>query len=84
MLVKTVKGTNFCAETVGSTENRYRLVHRWVPEMVLNVESESFSFFFDMNDIKSFFVRIPRIMSSRSFVNPFWYKDTRICVIIHF
>jgi len=27
-------------ETVGFTENRYRLVHRWVPEMVLNVQSK--------------------------------------------
>jgi len=33
----------FCLKTVGYVYNRYRLVHRWVPEMVLNVQSESFT-----------------------------------------
>ncbi len=32
---------NTCLETVGCVFNRYRLVHRWVPEMVLNVQSDS-------------------------------------------
>lgn len=27
-------------KTVGCVYDRYRLVHRWVPEMVLNVQSE--------------------------------------------
>lgn len=30
-----------CFKTVGCVYNRYRLVHRWVPEMVLNVQSKS-------------------------------------------
>jgi len=37
MQVKTVKGFNFMAQTVGYVDDRYRLVHLWVPEMVLNV-----------------------------------------------
>ena len=32
---------NASLETVGCVYNRYRLVHRWVPEMVLNVQSDS-------------------------------------------
>lgn len=32
---------NAFLETVGCVYNRYRLVHRWVPEMVLNVQSDS-------------------------------------------
>ena len=28
-------------ETVGCVYDRYRLVHRWVPGMVLNVQSDS-------------------------------------------
>ena len=32
---------NTCLETVGCVYNRYRLAHRWVPEMVLNVQSDS-------------------------------------------
>lgn len=31
---------NTSLETVGCVYNRYRLVHRWVPEMVLNVQSD--------------------------------------------
>jgi hypothetical protein len=30
-----------CFKTVGGVYHRYRLVHRWVPETVLNVQSES-------------------------------------------
>lgn len=30
-----------CLKTVGGVYHRYRLVHRWVPEMVLNVQSNS-------------------------------------------
>ena len=29
-------------QTVGCVYNRYRLVHPWVPEMVLNVQSKFF------------------------------------------
>ena len=32
---------NFCLKTVGGVYHRYRLGHWWVPEMVLNVQSES-------------------------------------------
>lgn len=32
---------NASLETVGCVYNRYRLVHRWVPGMVLNVQSDS-------------------------------------------
>ena len=32
----------FCIQTVGRVKYRYRLVHRWVAEMLLNVQSEFF------------------------------------------
>jgi hypothetical protein len=40
MLMKTVKDEDTLFKTVGWIFDRYRLVHRWVPEMVLNVQSD--------------------------------------------
>ena len=31
---------SFCFQTVGGVYHRYRLGHQWVPEMVLNVQSD--------------------------------------------
>ena len=39
--MKTVNECRLFFKTVGCVYNRYRLVHRWVPEMVLNVQSNS-------------------------------------------
>lgn len=41
--MKTGQKCLFCIKTVGIVKYRYRLVHRWVSVMMLNVQSEFFS-----------------------------------------
>ena len=40
--MKTGQRCLFCIKTVGIVKYRDRLVHRWVAEMLLNVQSEFF------------------------------------------
>lgn len=42
ILMKTGQKCLFSIKTVGRVNYRYRLVHRWVSEMMLNVQSGSF------------------------------------------
>jgi hypothetical protein len=54
MLVKTVKGY-YSSKTVGCLYNRYRLGHKWVSVMMLNVQSDS--------------LRLPKISNSNILYN---------------
>lgn len=61
-------------KTVGCVYDRYRLVHRWVPEMVLNVQSE---FLIKKNSI----FLISRVLHNCS-LNMI-SKDLCLCFYIH-
>ena len=59
---------NASLETVGCVYNRYRLVHRWVPEMVLNVQSDSLIGYIQENKT-IFYDKTIKFFSSLCFIN---------------